>query len=89
MIKENQRREEKGNTPCQNEWKRKTPYDFTGCLAHIDLTFRVVDNKAIRITGVLTHNKECIERQMRRLPPIPLHGHVWQIALQQLSEGAR
>jgi len=49
----------------------------------------VVDNKAIRITGVLTHNKECIERQMRRLPPIPLHGHVWQIALQQLSEGAR
>ena len=89
MVKENLRREAKGITPSQNDWNRKAPYDFTGCLAHMDLTYRLASNQVLRVTGILTHNEECCERVMRRLPPIPLHDHVWQVALQQLNDGAR
>ena len=65
------------------------PYDFTGCLAHIDLTYRPDSQQIIRIAGVLEHNDECKATYMTRLPPIPLHDHVWQIALEQLHDGAR
>ena len=37
--KEDKAREAKRLDVNQKEWKRKTPYDFTGCLAHVDLTF--------------------------------------------------
>ena len=43
MVKNKQRLESKGEGPSEKEWKRKTPYDFTGCLAHMDLTFRPVE----------------------------------------------
>ncbi|KAF8493552.1 hypothetical protein JB92DRAFT_2998757 [Gautieria morchelliformis] len=31
----------------------------------------------------------CLVRKMMRLPAIPLHDHVWQVALQQMMGGAR
>jgi hypothetical protein len=65
------------------------PYDFTGCLAHIDLTYRFESRQIIRVTGLLEHNSKCQSIYMQRLPPIPLHDHVWQVALQQLNDGAR
>jgi len=89
MVKDNRRREAKGDPPCPIEWRRKAPYDFTGCLAHIDLTYHTANLQIIRITGIITHNDSCCERNMKRLPAIPLHNHVWQIALDQLNVGAR
>jgi hypothetical protein len=65
------------------------PYDFTGCLAHIDLTYDARTFMVFRIVGVLEHNAQCREQLMQRLPAIPLHAHVWEVALQQLSDGAR
>ena len=90
MIKHKQRLKAKGKVPNEKDWKRKTPYDFTGCLAHIDLTFRPAKNyEVLRITGILEHNEMCEKQRMKRLPAIPLHNHVWQIALEQLNAGAR
>ncbi|HEV7738663.1 MAG TPA: hypothetical protein VGO47_14980 [Chlamydiales bacterium] len=65
------------------------PYNFTGCLAHIDLTYEMLTSSILRITGVLEHNSECNEQTMQRLPAIPIHPHVWEIALRQLGDGAR
>jgi hypothetical protein len=65
------------------------PYDFTGCLAHIDITFDKKSLKILRLTGVLDHNEACTSQNMIRLPSIPLHDHVWAVALEQLNEGAR
>ena len=70
-------------------WSRKMPYDFTGCLAHIDITYQFNTDCIIRITGILEHGVACEKQEMQRLPPVPLHPHVWQIALKQIQEGAR
>lgn len=64
-------------------------YDFTGCLAHIDITYLIPSSIILRITGILDHNAACEKQGMQRLPPIPLHPHVWHTALKQLSSGAR
>ena len=88
-AKDNQQREAQGLKTSQKEWRRKAPYDFTGCLGHIDVTFRVLNTQILRITGVLTHNEECLKQNMQCLPAVPLHNHVWQVALRQLEEGAR
>ena len=65
------------------------PFDFTGCPAHIDLTYRMESFQIVRITGILSHNGSCSVQVMKRLPAVPLHEHVWQVALRQLREGAR
>ena len=87
--KEDKAREAKRLDVNQKDWKRKTPYDFTGCLAHVDLTFRLHDLRILRVVGILKHNEACMKRKTRRLPAVPLHEHVWQVALQQLNDGAR
>ncbi|HEV7736389.1 MAG TPA: hypothetical protein VGO47_03320, partial [Chlamydiales bacterium] len=71
------------------DWIRKMPYDFTGCLAHVDLTYNTHTFVILRITGILDHNAQCQEQVMQRLPAIPLHVHVWEVALQQLANGTR
>ncbi|KAF8510446.1 hypothetical protein JB92DRAFT_3144395 [Gautieria morchelliformis] len=45
-------------------------------------------SQVVRITGILIHNRGCQTQHMTRLPPIPLHDHVWEIALAQLNDGA-
>ena len=82
-------REAKGLEVNKKKWKRKIPYDFTGCLAHLDITFQTHDFRILRIVGILKHNRGCVNKNMQRLPAIPLHEHVWQVALQQLNAGAR
>ncbi|KIJ36146.1 hypothetical protein M422DRAFT_261473 [Sphaerobolus stellatus SS14] len=42
----------------------------------------------LRIAGIVSHNEECCKQIMQRLPAIPLHEHVWQIAIEQLEQGA-
>ncbi|KIJ37260.1 hypothetical protein M422DRAFT_781831 [Sphaerobolus stellatus SS14] len=68
--------------------KAKMPYDFTGCPAHIDVTYHHTSSHITRIVGILQHNEACEMQEMKRLPPIPLHPHVWKIAIEQINEGA-
>ena len=68
------------------EWKRQAPYDFTGCLAHIHLAYDPALLTIYRITGVIDHNLACEQQEMKRLPPVPLHPHVWRIALAQIND---
>lgn len=70
-------------------WSHKMPYNFTGCLAHIDITYYINTDCIIRITGILEHGVACEKQEMQQLPPVPLHPHVWQIALKQIQGGAR
>ena len=65
------------------------PYDFTGCLARLDITYQLETFAILRIVGCTTHNEACTKAVMKHLPAIPLHDHVWQIALDQLIDGAR
>ncbi|KIJ30849.1 hypothetical protein M422DRAFT_267561 [Sphaerobolus stellatus SS14] len=37
---------------------------------------------------MIVHDKACDKQEMQCLPPIPLHSHVWKIALKQINEGA-
>ncbi|KAF8583484.1 hypothetical protein K439DRAFT_1647218 [Ramaria rubella] len=68
--------------------KRKSQGLDERCLAHIDITYRVLNFSVWRITGILQHDETCLQQNMKRIPPIPLHEHVWEVVLQQLSEGA-
>ncbi|KAF8573082.1 hypothetical protein K439DRAFT_1625319 [Ramaria rubella] len=89
-IKEkyNKKRKSQGLDESKKDSWCKAPYDFTGCLVHIDITYHVLDFSVQRITGILQHDETCLQQNMKRIPPIPLHEHVWKVALQQLSEGA-
>lgn len=65
------------------------PYDFTGCLAHVEITERVSDGKVTRIAGHFSHNSKCTNSVLKRLPAVPLHEHVYEVALEQLESGAK
>jgi hypothetical protein len=88
-AKYNEKLKAEGHNIKEREGRRKVPYDFTGCLAHLDITYLPSTLQVRRVTGIVSHNKECQHRLMVRLPAIPLHDHVWQVALQQLNDGAR
>ncbi|KZT18813.1 hypothetical protein NEOLEDRAFT_1173364 [Neolentinus lepideus HHB14362 ss-1] len=68
---------------------RHNPYDFTGCLAHVEITECDSDGAVSRIMGYLCHNDECKSSVLKRIPAIPLHLHVYEVALEQLKSGAR
>lgn len=70
-------------------WTRQNPFDFTGCLAHIELTEFEQDGTVKAIVGHLEHNDACRAANMKRLPAVPLHPHVYEIAMEQLESGAR
>ncbi|KZT32968.1 hypothetical protein SISSUDRAFT_1037372 [Sistotremastrum suecicum HHB10207 ss-3] len=75
--------------PSKAPWQRRAPYDFTGCHAHIEVTFIASPLQVFRIIGILVHNDECQNTVMTRLPAVPLHEHVYEVAVQQLMDGAR
>jgi len=87
--KEKKHKEMHGKAMKVTEWDPKMLYDFTGCLSHIDLTYKVNTCLITHITGVLQHNTECQQQIMQHLPAILMHDHVWQIALEQLELGTR
>lgn len=71
------------------QWSRFAPYDFTGCPAHADVTYNEDTGEVKRIVGCLEHNSECRSAIMKRIPAIPLHPHVVEVALKQLADSAR
>ncbi|KAF8147129.1 hypothetical protein K438DRAFT_1689141, partial [Mycena galopus ATCC 62051] len=67
--------------------KRRTTVDFTGCLAHAEITFVIDTQKILRVRGFLEHNEACKTALMQRIPALPLHPSVYQTALIQLANG--
>jgi hypothetical protein len=86
-----QREEEKQHRdPAKaRESTRRVPYDFTACLAHIEITERTSDGEITRIAGHFDHNEQCQSAALKRIPRVPLHDHVYEVALAQLEAGAR
>jgi hypothetical protein len=76
-------------TSRHDAWVRRNPYDFTGCLAHAELTEQASDGAVSTVVGYFIHNESCQQSVMKRLPPVPLHPHVYEIALAQLEGGAK
>ncbi|EIM91383.1 uncharacterized protein STEHIDRAFT_153027 [Stereum hirsutum FP-91666 SS1] len=75
------------NVSNEDLWTRHAPYDFTGCLAHADITF-TDSNMITRIVGYFDHNESCQTSSLVRYPAIPIHPHVLEVALAQLADGA-
>ncbi|KAJ3836483.1 hypothetical protein F5878DRAFT_502514, partial [Lentinula raphanica] len=67
------------------EWERQAPYPFTACLAHVEIIEK--GNGVVTwIAGVLDHNDGCRSSFLERRPPVPLHEHIYEVALEQLRK---
>ena len=77
------------STQDQRDWRRHAAYDFTGCLAHADVTYldKPETRVIIRVFGCFDHNEDCQTSHLVRYPPIPIHEHVIEVALRQLRLG--
>ncbi|KAF8057038.1 hypothetical protein FPV67DRAFT_1456570 [Lyophyllum atratum] len=87
-TREQGKRDSSSNDSRSKPGTRRVAYDFTGCLAHVEITERESDGEVTRITGIFEHNNSCVDSLLKRLPAVPLHDHVYQVALQQLECGA-
>lgn len=84
-----QLRNKSAHAPSTIAWERRAPYNFQACLAHADVTFHENTGEVKRVVGFLQHSSGCSAAVMERLPSIPIHPHVSEIAIAQLAEGAR
>ncbi|KAJ8075566.1 hypothetical protein PM082_021196 [Marasmius tenuissimus] len=75
-------------TSSDKKWSRRVPYDFTGCLGHVEVVENTETKAIERISGILKHNEACTQGVLARVPAVPLHDHVWEVALGQLANGA-
>jgi hypothetical protein len=82
-------RQKKSKSKTTDEWRRHAAYDFTGCCAHADVTYNESTGEVERIIGYFEHNELCKTSMLKRLPSVPLHEHVCEVALAQLTHGAR
>ncbi|KAK7686512.1 hypothetical protein QCA50_010110 [Cerrena zonata] len=81
--------EVKSKPSSASQCERRAPYDFTGCLVHADITHIGSHPPTIlRIIGYFSHNNACVTSKLKRFPSIPLHPHVWEVALRQIRKGA-
>ena len=90
-----QAQQERDNTRSTISHEKAKPcmwwnsYDFTGCLAHVEVTETVGSGDTTRIVGYFIHKKACEQAILKHLPVIPLHNHVYEAALAQLETGAK
>ncbi|KIJ33978.1 hypothetical protein M422DRAFT_52192 [Sphaerobolus stellatus SS14] len=68
--------------------KRHTAVDYTGCLAHAEITTHEPTGAILRARGFFMHNEDCKKAALARAPKLPLHPSVYAKALVQLQEGA-
>ncbi|EIW51328.1 uncharacterized protein TRAVEDRAFT_89895, partial [Trametes versicolor FP-101664 SS1] len=61
---------------------------FTGCLAHGEILYQKHTGKILLVRGYFEHNLPCRDAFLSRIPPIPLHPSVFEVALKQLRGGA-
>ncbi|KAI0682094.1 hypothetical protein BC835DRAFT_1311668 [Cytidiella melzeri] len=71
---------------------RRAAYIYTGCLAHADVTYQIGEDSKMsvvtRVLAYLEHNDKCRTAELDKIPAIPLHEHVVEVALRQLGNGA-
>ena len=82
-------RQKWSSSQLKDQWSQQAPYDFTGCCAHADITYNKYCSTMLRIIGYFEHNEECQNSTLVRYPSIPLHDHIYEVTLEQLSQGAR
>jgi hypothetical protein len=68
---------------------RRIPFAFTACLAHVEITELESNGEISRVVGYFVHNPQCQETVLGSLPAVPLHEHVYEVALQQMEDGGR
>ena len=64
------------------------PYDFTECLAHVEITTVQATGLIARVHGFLVHNSGCVNAELQRVPILDIHPNVLDVHLQQLINGA-
>ena len=69
--------------------ERRVPFNFTACLAHIEITELQSNGQISRIAGYVVHNECCKSSFLKWLPAVPLHDHDYEVALDQLEKEAR
>ena len=82
-------KKKKGDPVPTKDSERRVPFDFTACLAHVEITELQSNGHISRIAGYVVHNEGCKSSFLKRLPAVPLHDHVYEVALDQLEKGAR
>ena len=80
--------EHTSTAPAPDVWQRKAPYDYTGCLVHAEVTHIMSLGTILRVVGYFDHNTACTAAPLKRVPAIPIHDHVYEVALRQLRQGA-
>src|SRR5882762_4322108 len=65
---------------------RRNAVDFTGCLAHAEVTYHSNGINILRIHGYFEHNQGCHDAGLARIPTRPLHPSVLDVALNQLKD---
>lgn len=66
---------------------RQTPVKFTSCLAYAEITFVIETQQILRLRGYFEHNTECKAALLFRIPRLPLHPRVHELALIALMQG--
>ena len=66
---------------------RQNAVNFTGCLAHAEVTYMQSTQRIPHIHGYFHHNEGCKVALIARFPLVPLHLAVYQATLQQLKDG--
>lgn len=61
----------------------QTTVSFTGCLAHVEVTFHSQSSTVLHIHGVLKHNDACCEVGLTWEPVWPLHPSVLETTVTQ------
>ena len=59
------------------------------CTAHVEVTEQSSNGEITQIIGSFSHNSGCQSAVLKCLPAVPLHEHVYEIALEQMEAGAR
>ncbi|KAF7985164.1 hypothetical protein HWV62_7760 [Athelia sp. TMB] len=68
--------------------KRHNAFNFTGCLAHVEVTVIAKTRAVLRVRGHFEHNAGCQEAVVMRMPELQVHPSVYVVALAQLLDGA-
>jgi hypothetical protein len=67
--------------------KRRNAFDFTACLAHVEVTVIAATQEVLRVRGYFEHNEACQKSVIARMPELQIHPSVYIVALAQLKEG--
>ncbi|KAL0061006.1 hypothetical protein AAF712_012179 [Marasmius tenuissimus] len=89
QIQDSKTQRARDQTSSDKKWERRVPYAFTGCLAHVEVVENTNTGKVERVWGIFEHNEPFSKSVLQQLPAVPVHEHVWEVALDQMAQNAR